>query len=222
MNTAYNATAGHLAGIQRRVVRVMAVALLVFTSCKKSPSPPPTFREAQSLAGGIVLCLLVEHEPDEYASEVRRQAQESIPALAVAYRGCTSEQKESVRRFVRGFVDYEDSQYADLCRWYVQIERAIASKDLESRNQALQAEILTERTKAIVASLPPREKQLAQYQMKGMEDLPGLLQSKIPRSSPLDSFDVGAGKEAAAKFDFARKQSYAKTYRRITQEELSK
>ena len=150
MNTAYNATAGHLAGIQRRVVRVMAVALLVFTSCKKSPSPPPTFREAQSLAGGIVLCLLVEHEPDEYASEVRRQAQESIPALAVAYSGCTSEQKESVRRFVRGFVDYEDSQYADLCRWYVQIERAIASKDLESRNQALQAEILTERTKAIV------------------------------------------------------------------------
>ena len=222
MNTAYNAAAGNLAAIPRRVVRVIAVAFLVFTSCKKDASPLPTFRDAESLAGGIVLCLLVEHEPDEYASEVRRQAQNSIPALAAAYTGCTSEQKEAVRRFVRGFADYEDSQYADLCRWYAQIERAIASKDLEGINQALQAQILTERTKAIVASLPPREKQLAEYQMKGMEDVPGILQIKIPSTSLLDSFDVGAGKEAAARFDFARKQSYAKTYRRITQEELSK
>ena len=78
-------------------LRIMAIAMILFTSCKKTSSPSTTVPEAEALAGDIVLALLVEHEPDEYPSELRRQAQNSIPRLAAAYTGCASEQKEAVR-----------------------------------------------------------------------------------------------------------------------------
>ena len=220
MSTAFNASPARLAAVTRPALHVIAVALLLLTSCKKAPPPLPTVPDPEGLAGSVVLALLVEHEPEEYPPDLLREKQGGIPALAATYTLCTSEQKESVRRFVRGFLDYEDNQYADLCRWYLRIENAIASGDRQSRNMALKTQILSEHTESLVASLPPRVRQLAEYQMKGMQDLPGILQRKIPTDSPLAAFDARAGREAAAKFDLARKQSYAKTYSRITQEEL--
>jgi hypothetical protein len=198
-----------------------AAALLSFAACTKTASPPPQPPDSEGLARSIVVCLLVEHEPQEYSPSVRRQLQPDVPAAAASYSGCTPEQKAVIRNLVRGFLDYEDSQYDDCTRWYGDLERALAAGDVTSRGVALKAEVLTDHTKAIVARLPSQLRQLAEYQTAGIESMPGIMRSNLSNGSPVDLSMVSAAREAAAKFDLARKWSYAKTYKRITQEELS-
>jgi hypothetical protein len=204
-----------------RLFCATAAALLSFASCTKTGSPPPQAPDSEGLARSIVLCLLVEHEPQEYSPSVRRQLQADVPAAAARYSGCTPEQKAAVRTLVHGFLDYEDSQYDDCTRWYGNLERALAAGDVTSRGVALEADVLTDHTKAIVARLPPQLRQLAEYQTTGIESLPGILRSNLLNGSTVSLSMVSAAREAAAKFDLARKWSYAKTYKQITQEELS-
>jgi hypothetical protein len=164
--------------------------------------------------------MLEEHEPDEYSPSIRRELKADVPAVAAEYAGCTPEQKATVRKFVRGFADYEDSQYADCNHWYGNLERTVLAGDTTSRNLALKADVLTTNTAAIIASLPPQLRQLAEYQTKGIEAMPGILQTNLSNGSSEDLSKLNAVRDAAAKFDLARKQSYSRTYRRITQDEL--
>jgi hypothetical protein len=195
-----------------------AGAALVLASCTRTPAPP---FEHEEFALSVVASLIVESDPEDSSGDLRRQVQRAIPTLAQQYKACTPDQKALVRDLVRRFVDYEDSQYADVSRWYAQLEQTVSSHERIAPSSTPQLDILTERTKTLVASLPPRLRESAETQMRGMEAGPRLLLSQLQNGGSLQSSNVLAGLEAAARYDGMRKQSYSTTYKAITGEELT-
>jgi hypothetical protein len=197
-----------------------AAALLLLASCTKNSAPPNTPFNHEEFARSVIVSMIVESDPEDSPADLRNQIKRTIPTLAQQYNACTPDQKALVRGLVQRFVDCEDSQFADVSRWYTQLNQAVASGSGGSITPILQRDILGENTKGLVASLPPRLREVAETQMRGVDAGPKALLSDMEKSGPLQSSNVLAGLEAAARYDGMRTQSYGKTYNSITGEDL--
>ncbi len=194
----------------------IALAWLMHRTAAVSP-----VADADGLAEKIVMYMIVEQEPDEYPPDVREKIKASLPALAKSYKECSPEQVDSLDRQVRIFLDYEDSEYDDCCRWYAQLAHAVASRDAVLLVRMKSVNIISERTRAIAGGLPGQIRKFAEDQMKGVDAGPASLWSAIPPGGSLTLSDVQAGQAAATKFDLGRKQSYCNSYSQITGKELT-
>jgi hypothetical protein len=198
----------------------VSAAVLLLASCTKNPAPQSTPFNHEEFARSVIVSMIVESDQEDSPADPRNQIRRTIPTLAQQYKACTPDQKALVRGLVQRFLDYEGSQFADVRRWYSQLNEAAASGSGDSFKSTLQCVILSEKTKSVVASLPPRLREVAETQMRGVDSGPKALVAEMQNNGPLQSSNVLAGLEAAARFDGMRMQSYAKTYNSITGDDL--
>jgi hypothetical protein len=176
--------------------------------------------EVDDLAEKILTYMVVEHEPHEYPRDVLQKVRARLPSLVKSYRACSPEQVDRLGRKVGEFLEYEESQYDDVCQWYAKLTEAVASKDTDSLALLKSAKIISERTRALASKLPSRIKKLAEDQMTGAEGGADAIWKAIPPGGSLTLSAIQAGQKAAAEFNGSRKQSYSNSYRQITGKDL--
>jgi hypothetical protein len=197
-----------------------AVSFVALAWLMRGTRPASPIADVDGLAERIVMYMVVEQDPDEYPPDVLEKIKAGLPALAKSYKECSPEQVDSLDRQMHIFIDYEDSQYDDVSRWYAQLADAVESKDAVLLARMKSANIISERTRAIADGLPGQIRKFAEDQMKGADAAPSTLWSAIPPGGYLTLSDVQAGQAAAKKFNIGRKQSYSNSYRQITGKDL--